>query len=222
MSRLLALALATALGAASTASGGCGGAEKVIKPLKKQKEPDAKALLADAREAAQTGLLLDADKAYGKSFALSNEFDTLEEHVDFLIVNGKPTRATEVSKGYYDANVASTRGYKLYAEALLAANRSAEALEVADQVIAANSGDPAGWEKRGRAYLQLRFSGSRILFRSEAISAADKKSLAPRQAGFIVSIRGFAAAGHAGAGSGAGAFTAEAQRTQRKRVRVKQ
>jgi hypothetical protein len=81
MSRLLvcALALASALG------GACGGAkDKVVKTVKKEKEPDAKSLLADAREAANAGNLLDADKYYGRSFAISNEFDTLEEHVDFL------------------------------------------------------------------------------------------------------------------------------------------
>ena len=120
MSRLIALALGCAL-----LGGACGGKDKVVKIVKKEKEPDAKSFLADAREAAQNGQLVDADKYYGRSFALSNEFDTLEEHVDFLIHNGKPSRAIEVSKAFYDKNLTSTRGYKLYAEALLAANRSA-------------------------------------------------------------------------------------------------
>lgn len=145
----MALAVALAGGAA------CGGKEKVVKLVKKDKQPDAKSLLADAREAANAGQLVDADKYYARSFAISNEFDTLEEHVDFLIHNGKPTTAIERAKAYYDKNLTSTRGYKLYAEALLAANRGAEALEVAQQVIDMNAGDAAGHEKRGRALLQL-------------------------------------------------------------------
>ena len=108
--------------------GACGGKEKVVKIVKKDKQPDAKALLADAREAAQNGQIVDADKYYARSFAISNEFDTLEEHVDFLIHSGKPTRAIDVAKAFYDKNLTSTRGYKLYADALLAANRGAEAL----------------------------------------------------------------------------------------------
>jgi len=83
------------------------------------------------------------------------EFDTLEEHVDFLIHSGKPTRAQEVAKAYYDANLTSTRGYKLYAESLIAGNKGSEALDVAEQVIAANSGDAAGHALRGRALLLL-------------------------------------------------------------------
>lgn len=150
MSRLIALALGVAL-----VGGACGGKEKVVKIVKKDKQPDAKALLSDAREAAQNGQIVDADKYYARSFAISNEFDTLEEHVDFLIHSGKPSRAIDVAKAFYDKNLTSTRGYKLYADALIAANRGAEALEVAQQVIDMNSGDAAGHEKRGRALLLL-------------------------------------------------------------------
>lgn len=172
MSRLLALAFATAL-----LGGACGGAkDKVVKTVKKEKEPDAKSLLADAREAVNAGNLLDADKYYGRSFALSNEFDTLEEHVDFLIHNGKPTRAVEVSKAYYDKNLTSTRGYRLYAEALLATNRGAEALEVAQQVIDMNAGDAAGHSLRGRALLQLDRNEEGVEALRKAVSIDPEKS----------------------------------------------
>src|SRR5262249_3547583 len=86
-------------------------------------------------------------------YSLSKEFDTLEEHVDFLIHNGKPTKAQEVAKAFYDANLTSTRGYKLYCESLLAGHKGEEALKVADEIIAANAGDAGGYEKRGRALL---------------------------------------------------------------------
>jgi tetratricopeptide (TPR) repeat protein len=173
MQRLL---LTVAIAFCGVVVGACGGKDKVVKVIKPKKEKDAKAFLADAREAAQNGNLVDADKAYVKSYEISKEFDTLEEHVDFLIHNGKPTKAQEIAKAYYDANLTSTRGYKLYADALIAGNKGEEALKVSEEIISANTGDAAGYEKRGRALLILERNDEGVESLRKAVQLDQEKS----------------------------------------------
>ncbi|MBA3542807.1 MAG: tetratricopeptide repeat protein [Deltaproteobacteria bacterium] len=153
---LLRLALAGALLAPATVA--CsGGGMKTTKNAssKKQHKSDARALLAQAREDAKTGETDSADKAYEEAYELDKQFDVLEEHVDFLIHAGRASRALSTAKAYYDANAADPKGYKLYAETLLANNKGTDALEIADQIVALDADDPAGHEKKGRALLLL-------------------------------------------------------------------
>ena len=147
---LLRLAIATAL------FGACGGNTPApVKPVKKEKtkDKDVRALLAEARDAAQEKDVETADKAYGKAYAISKEFEIVEERVDFLIHAGKAARAAEAAKEYYDDNISDVKGFRLYADALLAGNKGKDAEVVADALIALDEKDPSGYEKKGRALL---------------------------------------------------------------------
>lgn len=136
----------------------CSGPTTVVKRTKKKPaEPDAKSLLAEARDDAKQGDNDAADKAYAQAYSLDKSFDTLEEYVaDFLLHAGRASKAVDVAKNYVDNNVADARGYNLYAEALLAAGKGKEALDTADQLLQLKGNDdPAGHEKKGRALVML-------------------------------------------------------------------
>lgn len=151
--RLLGVSIAGALLASVPA---CGGSEKPTKIAKtKKKKTEKRELLAQARDEAKAGEIEAADELYEKAYAVDKELEILEEHIDFLLNAGKPTRAAEVAKVYYDGNATDLAGYRLYTAALLAGNKGAEALEVADQMIGIDDEDPYGHERRGRALLLL-------------------------------------------------------------------
>jgi tetratricopeptide (TPR) repeat protein len=136
----------------------CSGPSTVVKRTKKKTaEPDAKSLLAEARDDAKQGDNDAADKAYAKAYSMDKSFDTLEEYVgDFLLHAGRATKAVDVAKAYVDNNVADARGYNLYAEALLSAGKGKEALDTADQLLQLKGNDDAsGHEKKGRALIML-------------------------------------------------------------------
>ena len=153
MTRVLAkLLLASALAASVTA---CGSTPKPVKKARKEPRHDAKAMRDEARDDAKSGDYDAADKKYGEAYEQSKDFDILEEYVYFLAQNGRAAKAVDLAKAYYDANVSDTHGYTLYADALLAAEDGAKALEVADQLIQMNGDDAAGHEKKGRALILL-------------------------------------------------------------------
>jgi len=151
---LLQVSLAGSLTASVVA---CGGTDKPVKTAKPAKvETNKKGeLLSEARDEARAGDVDGADEAYAAAYALGQEFDVLEEHVDFLIHAGRPARAQAVAKVYYEENANDARGIALYADALLAGNKGREALAITDQMVAADENDAAAREKRGRALLLL-------------------------------------------------------------------
>jgi tetratricopeptide (TPR) repeat protein len=146
------VALAGLLAAAVPA---CGGSPKPVKHVKKETKPNAKQLRDEAREDAKGGDFDAAEKKYAEAYEAGKDFDTLEEYVYFLAQNGRAAKAVDAAKAYYDANVSDTKGYGLYADALLAAENGAKALEIADQLIQMNADDAAGHEKKGRAMILL-------------------------------------------------------------------
>src|SRR5690606_35044383 len=110
------LLLATAVVGGLASAPACGGSEKPVKKAKKGKKeqnPDARALVAEARDDAKAGEYDAADRAYAEAYELSKDFDILEERVDFLIHSGRAALGVEAAKAYYDANVSDTRGYAL-------------------------------------------------------------------------------------------------------------
>jgi superkiller protein 3 len=147
---LLALVLAASVVPA------CGGGTKTVKTSKKKdKKDDWKKLVSEARDEAKAGEIDAADALYEEAYDIGKDFEVLEERIDFLIHNGKPTRASAAAKEFYDNNATDPKGYALYAEALLAAQKGQEALDVADQLIALNGEAAIGYEKKGRALLIL-------------------------------------------------------------------
>jgi tetratricopeptide (TPR) repeat protein len=152
----LVLAGVLVAGAAS-----CGGSEAIVQTVKKDpRKKEANQLVAEAREAANTGKVDQADRSYGEAYAMANEspelaWEILQEWVEFLQRANRPGRARDVAKQYYDANPADGKGYQLYAEALLRNNKGEEALDVASQLVQLNPDDPSGHDKRGRALVQL-------------------------------------------------------------------
>src|SRR4051812_44267488 len=147
--------LATAVLVGPAACAGKQHTSKHSKKSKKGPDNDTKALVTQARESAKNSDYEAADKAYADAYEKSKDFDILEERVDFLIHSGRASKGVDAAKAYYDANVSDQKGYQLYAEALLSAERGQEALEVADQLIQLNPDEPAGHEKKGRALILL-------------------------------------------------------------------
>jgi superkiller protein 3 len=135
--------------------GACGGGSKHPTTGPKHDSKQVHELVAEARDDQKSGDYDAADKAYSEAFAIGKDFDVVEEQVDFLTHAGRASRAVEVAKAYYDNNVSDTKGYALYAEALLDAGKGSEALEVADQMVQLNGDDPAGHEKKGRALVLI-------------------------------------------------------------------
>ena len=75
----------------------------------------------------------------------------LNEQVRFLISAGRANDAVTLAKAYYDEKADDAKGFRLYADALIADGQSAAALEVTDQMIQLDAGDIAAHEQRGRA-----------------------------------------------------------------------
>ena len=147
MFRVLVLALACTVA--------CSAPSKTVKHPKQSKR-DERALLKEAQEDARNGEYDAADKAFAEAYDISKDFEVLEDRVDMLInAAGRATKAVEVAKTYYDANLADVKGFNLYAEALIAAGNGDEALKVATEVLKINADDPAGHEKKGRALILL-------------------------------------------------------------------
>jgi superkiller protein 3 len=160
----------------------CGGSPKPVKHVKKEtKQPTAKQLLDEARDAAKSGDFDAAEKKYAQAYEASKDFDTLAEYVRFLAQNGRAAKAVDAAKAYYDANLTDTKGYGLYADALLAAEDGAKALEVADQLIELDADDAAGHEKKGRAMI--------LLGKDEGLDELRKAvHLDPRNAAYNISL----------------------------------
>lgn len=134
---------------------GCGSAPKPVKHVKKETRPSPKQIRDEARDAAKSGDFAAADKKYAQAYEESKDVAILEEYVHFLAQNGRAAKAVDAAKAYYDANVSDLRGYALYADALLAAEDGAKALEISDQLIEMNEQDAAGHERKGRALVLL-------------------------------------------------------------------
>jgi Flp pilus assembly protein TadD len=142
MSRLgFLLALATLSAVAITS---CSGPSKQVKHAKKDDKRAEKSLLAKARDLTKDNDYDAADKAYADAYAASKDFHA-----------GRATKAVEAAKPYWEANGTEVKGYNLYAEALLAANKGGEALDVANSIIGFHENDPSGHEKKGRALLLI-------------------------------------------------------------------
>jgi Flp pilus assembly protein TadD len=134
---------------------GCGGTPKPVKKVKKEPKRDSKTLVAGAKADAKAGDYDAADKKYAEAYETSKDFDVLEQWVDFLIKNGRAQKAVDAAKTYYDTNMTDSKGYALYADALLAAEDGPKALEVSDALIGLDDKNPEGHEKKGRALILL-------------------------------------------------------------------
>ncbi|MBV8760365.1 MAG: tetratricopeptide repeat protein [Deltaproteobacteria bacterium] len=150
MFRCLGLAVAFAVTVPA-----CGSTPKPVKKVHKEPKKDSKAMVADAREDAKSGEYDAADKKYAQAYQDSQDFDVLEEWVDFLIHNGRAQKGVDAAKTYYDAHMTEAKGYALYADALLAAEDGPKALEVAQGMIDLDDKNAAGHEKKGRALILL-------------------------------------------------------------------
>jgi tetratricopeptide (TPR) repeat protein len=111
----------------------------------------AETLLGEARTAVAAKQDDVADAKFTAAFQAKADLAILEEHIRFLIVTGRVTRAVEVARAYYDAQPADVKGFHLYAHALIAAGDFTTAADVAGQAIALDDNDAAGHEHRGRA-----------------------------------------------------------------------
>ena len=162
----------------------CGGGGKEAKEPKAKVEANASAsqVLAEARAAAKAG---DTDKAHAKykeAEKLDLQLAVVDEHVTFLLAHHLPDPAVEVAKAYYDAKPADTKGFLLYANALIGAGDFATAAEVAGEVIGLEESNAAGYEARGRAYVM----GGKF---PEGIEDLRKASeLEPKNATYLVSL----------------------------------
>jgi len=133
---------------------GCGGGgEKSVKHPRGKKGMNSKQLLQQARAAARKGDADRADVLYAEAFKDDHKFSTLEEHVHFLIDAHQPPKAVEVAKAYYDEETSDTKGFALYAEALLEAGQSRDALEVTDQLLQLDDQAAFNHSLRGRALI---------------------------------------------------------------------
>jgi len=158
---------------------GCGGHKTKTKTAGdgKQKKADAHAMLGQARDAAKGGDLDEADKDYEQAYALDKQFDVLEERVDFLIHAGRSGKALEAAKAYYDGNATDAKGYKLYAEALLANNKASEALEISIRSSRSTTRIPRATRRRG-----ARCSSSRRTRRaSNSCARPSSSTVTPRR-----------------------------------------
>lgn len=147
-------------GALLVVAPGCGG-ETITKTVKTDpRAPGAKQRVKDARAQASAGEADEADRSYGEAHAMAGDspklaWEILEEWVHFLARAGRPGRARDVAKQYYDANPADPKGYQLYAGALLSGNRGKEALDVTTRLIQLNADDASAHDQRGRALILL-------------------------------------------------------------------
>src|SRR5262249_19222411 len=148
------LVLARALLIAAPA---CGGGEAAVKAVKKDpRQKTAKQLVVDARDQAAAGKNDEADRSYGEAYANASEnkklaFEILKEWVEFLTQIGRRKRACEVAKPYYESNADDTKGYALYAEALLAFNDGPTALKVTGELVQLTTDGASAHELHGRA-----------------------------------------------------------------------
>jgi cytochrome c-type biogenesis protein CcmH/NrfG len=132
----------------------CGGSD-----TKKPKRPKGgkggdkagKEALQQARAAARKGDVERADEQYALAYGEDRKFSTLEEHVKFLIQAHRPAKAVEVAKVYYDENSADTKGYALYAAALIEAGQARLAMSVTEELLALDEEAAINHALRGRA-----------------------------------------------------------------------
>ena len=116
-------------------------------------KPDAAALLAEARAAAQAGNVDLAHAKYTEVEKQNQDVAVVEEHVKLLLKSEMPDPAVTVAKAYYEAKPADSKGSLIYANALIGVGDFATAAEIAGEVVELQSSNPAGFETRGRAYM---------------------------------------------------------------------
>jgi cytochrome c-type biogenesis protein CcmH/NrfG len=146
---VMALGLAGTVAAAGT---GCGGDDKKPRrPRSGKKGTRDMEALQQARAAARKGDAERADVLYAAAFSDDKKFNTLAEHVHFLISVHRAPKAVGVAKSYYDNATADTKGIALYAEALIEAGQSREALTVTDELGQLDDESASTHSLRGRA-----------------------------------------------------------------------
>lgn len=180
------LATAVVAPAALVACGGGGGAggKKKTTPNKGKpsKGPTYDQLLSEARAAARAGDVDTAHAKYKKAGELKVDLAVVEEHTKFLISHRQPDAAVEVARAYQEAKPADTRGQLNYGEALLAAGKLTDAIDVAGSVVAIDETNGAGYELRGRAQVM----NGRVEAGLDDLRKAVE--LAPDDANFLTSL----------------------------------
>ena len=182
---VLPIAAVVAAPLVTAACGGGGGGTKTrTTPDKgpKVKAPKYEDVLAEARAAAAANNVDKAHAAYRKAEDMKTDVAIIEEHTRFLLARHQPDTAVDIAKGYYEAKPADARGQLNYGEALLAASKYAETMEVATAIITLDEGSAAGYELRGRAAV---LSGKVDVGVDDLRKAVD---LAPDDANFLTSL----------------------------------
>ncbi len=156
---------------------GCSSPAARVKHADKAHKKPVKGLLEDAREDAKSGDYDAADAKYAQLYDEARSFNVLEERIDMLIHGGRATKAVEVSKVYYEANVSDVKGVGLYTEALIAAGEGSLATGAADEMIAFNAEDASAHDKKGRALLLMDKDDEAIVELRRAVNL-DKASAA--------------------------------------------
>ena len=150
--RLGLIRLLTAIGLVATVTS-CGGTDdkKPKHPRSNKKADKAKETLQQARAAAKKGDVARADELYASAYTDDHKFSTLEEHVRFLIRTHQQPKAVAVAKVYYDDNSSDTKGYALYADALIEAGQAREAMTVTEELLQLDDEVAYHHSLRGRA-----------------------------------------------------------------------
>ena len=150
------LVLAAALALAFVA-GVRGGTPKPVKKVHKEHEDATpRRCVADAREDAKNGDYDDADKKYAQAYADTQDFDVLEERVDFLIHNGRAQKARRRREGVLRRAHDRREGLRALRRGTARRRAGQKALEVARAAsIDLDDKNPAGHEKKGRALILL-------------------------------------------------------------------
>ncbi len=168
---------------ASPALVACGDKAKPPKQPTKVAPPVSTAqVLAEARAAAKAGDTETAHAKYKEAEKLDLQLAVVDEHVKFLLAHSLPEPAVEIARGYYDAKPADTKGFLVYANALIGAGDYATALEVAGELIGLDEQNAAGYEARGRA---LVYSG-KVTEGIEDLTKATE--LEPKNASYALSV----------------------------------
>ncbi len=132
----------------------CGPAAPPVHPVKKVPIVTSGSMLTQARAAAAKGDVETADKDYqAAEKATPDDVTIVSEHVEWLIKVRRIDAAVATSKAYYEAKPADAKGYAIYADALIAAGDSTNALDVTQQWIGLDDSNAMAHEARGRALI---------------------------------------------------------------------
>ncbi len=144
VSLLVSLAVAVVLA-------GCPKKEPPPKHPKVESGPTVAELLAKARSQAQSGDIAGAKASYDAAYQAKPDIAVLEEETTMLIDAKKVADAVAAAKTYYDAHPTDARGIHLYDHTLLAAGDFANAIQVADELLALDDNDAEAHYKKGQA-----------------------------------------------------------------------